>query len=154
MNSQYVFTELQAVALRFGVRRLASRMNTSAGTLYNKLSNTESTRRHKPSLADFIEIVEHSGDIAPLLALNRRLGCAAYPLPDVSACSDEALLDLVNKVQVEAGLVHGEMSAALDDGVVTAGEFAGFDREVSAWIAAILELRARFRGLVVHAPPR
>ncbi|WP_230368841.1 phage regulatory CII family protein [Paludibacterium denitrificans] len=151
-SSQDVFEELQRAASEFGVPRLAGLMGVHRGTLFNKLSNKDATSHHKPTLADFIQITAHSKNLQPLKALNSLFNCITYQLPDMSNVSDAALLDLVNKIYDEGGNVHRTMSEALEDGIVTPSEYKSFERDVHEWIAAILELRARFKGLVIHAP--
>lgn len=146
-----VFEALRETARQFGVDKLAGLMNVRRGTLFNKLSLTDNTSHHKPTLADFIQILSHSRDLQPLRALNSLFGCVTYQLPDLSQASDEALLDLVNKVHAEGGDVHREMGEALEDGSVSHDEFKAVDREIHEWISAILELRSRFKGLVIHA---
>lgn len=146
-----VFEEINRVARCFSIPKLASLMNVSKGALWNKFSNSENTRHHKVTLGDFIDVMRLSGDVRPLEVLASHFDCVIYRLPDLSNCSDEALLDLVNKVHAEGGDVHREMSNALADGIVTPEEYAAVHREVDEWLAAILELRARFKGLVVYA---
>ncbi|EEG08210.1 phage regulatory CII family protein [Pseudogulbenkiania ferrooxidans] len=146
-----VFEELQQAAHAFGVPKLAGLMKVHKGTLYNKVSLKKPNALHKPTLSDFIQILDYSRNLRPLKALNSLFNCVTYQLPDMSNVSDEALLDLVNQVHVEAGEAHRSMGDALDDGVVTLDEFKTVERDLHDWIAAILELRSRFKGLVIHA---
>ncbi|WP_024303341.1 phage regulatory CII family protein [Pseudogulbenkiania sp. MAI-1] len=146
-----VFDALRETARQFGVEKLAALMNVRRGTLFNKLSLKPTTAHHKPTLKDFIEILTHSRDLKPLRMLNTFFGCVTYQLPDLSQASDTALLDLVNRVHICGGDVHREIDEALDDGHVSAQDFQEFDVELQEWLAAILELRARFKGMVIHA---
>ena len=105
--------------------------------------------RHYTGLDEFIHILRHSQNLQPLQVLCRLFGGVFYRLPTLDCVSDSALLDIVNRVHAEGGDVHRAMSDALEDGVVTSDEFRNVDHELMDWIAAIIELRGRFRSLVV-----
>lgn len=142
-----VHGELQKAAMKFGIEKLAERMGANKGTLTNKL-NPNPISYHKPSLQDFVQVLELTGDLSPLRTLCRGLNGAFFALPDLSRLSDDELLDIVNRVQAEGGDVFRSMARGLADRRVCADDFADFDREWHEWLAAILELRARFRGMV------
>lgn len=141
-----VFEDLRIAAYAYGVPRLAALMGVPVGTLYNKLNLNESTH-HRPTLADFIQIVSHTTATAPMQSLCRLLGGAFYELPDMSHMGDDALLDIINRLHAEAGDVFRALGSALDDGHITVCEERAIDREVDHWLSAILELRARVRAM-------
>lgn len=148
LSDQDMHAALQKAAFNYGVDKLAAEMGLSAGTLYNKLSLNPDCR-HYTGLDEFIHILRHSQNLQPLQVLCRLFGGVFYRLPTLDCVSDSALLDIVNRVHAEGGDVHRAMSDALEDGVVTSDEFRNVDHELMDWIAAIIELRGRFRSLVV-----
>lgn len=147
--SPNVYEEVHRAAYGFGVERLAALMGMAPGTLYNKLNQSEATAHHKLTLADYVQILKFTGDPAPHHSLSAMVGQVSHQLPDMSDQSDEALLDIVNRVHIEGGDVHRELAAALAAPVVTADLARRIEREALQWVAAILELRARVNGMVV-----
>lgn len=151
-----VFELVRQAAYAYGVPKLAAKMGCQPGTLYNKLNNDEGCSHHKLTLQDFIQITTITGDTAPLQGLAGLFDCALYCLPDVSDLADDALLDMVNRVHTKGGQAHAAMAAALADGNVSAEEYAAYSAECREWLAAIVTLKRRFKGLVVvtHELPR
>lgn len=130
-----------------GIPGVAAKMGMNPRILYNKLSGDEDSY-HRLSVADFIRIWLVTGDLAPLNALARVMNCACFPVPDYTGLSDEALLDLLCKVNEEGGQWHGMLRHALADGAIDARERAELRREAYEWIGAIAEAEARLDGLV------
>lgn len=145
-----VYEVLRQISMSYGVPKLASQMGVSTGTLYNKLNLNDSSQLHKPTLADFTQIVSITHSTAPLQALCMLFSGVFYRLPDVKDFPNEALLEIVNQVHIKSGDVHGVMQNALSDGVVTPDEVKSFDKECQQWLAAILELKARFAELSIQ----
>ncbi|WP_054285749.1 phage regulatory CII family protein [Gulbenkiania mobilis] len=148
MQSHDVYEELRRESRQFGVEKLAAMMGMSPGTLYNKLNLNDTTAHHKITLADYIQIITFTRQAGPHRALSTMLGGVFHLLPDMSDKSDEALLDIVNRVHIEGGDVHRELAAALATPSVTRDQAARIEREALQWVAAILELRARVNGMV------
>ncbi|AXF86788.1 hypothetical protein DTO96_102544 [Ephemeroptericola cinctiostellae] len=145
-----VFAALRSVADDFGVRKLATLMDVAQGTLHNKLNPNDSSAHHKPTVSDLIQIVSHTANTAPIEALAALFGGVFYRLPDMAHCSDDALLALVNNVGAQVGAVHDVMAAAMADLVVTPAEFKLYQEQTHRTIAAFMELKARFKTLVVQ----
>lgn len=145
-----VFAALRQAANEVSIKRLALLMGVSEGTLYNKLNPNDSSAHHKPTVNDLIQIVSHSDNKAPIEALAALFGGVFFRLPDLSKTPDEELLTLVNQVGARVGGVHDAMAEALADLVVDPHEFKDFQVEVHLTIAAFLQLKARFKTLVVQ----
>lgn len=150
--SHDVYEELRHQAREFGIEKLAALMGVSLGTLYNKLNLSEATTHHKITLADYIQIVTFTKQPTPHYALSGMLGMAAFLLPDMRDQSDEALLDIVNRVHIEGGDVHRALATALAAPAITAEQAQRVRNESLQWIAAILELDARVQGMVSDEP--
>jgi hypothetical protein len=142
-----VFEALRSAAMHFGIPKLAKLMGAPVGVLYNKCN--PNTERNIFTLSDFIQISNITGSSVPMQALSHQMGGVFYPLPDMSDKSDSALLDIINNVHSEGGDVHRELSLALMDGKITEEEFVAINKEIQEWLAAILELRARVKFMVV-----
>lgn len=139
----------RSVAYAYGVPQLAAKMGMQIGTLYNKLNLDESCHHHKLSLQDLIHIMNITGDIRPLAAMAALFNHAVYCLPEQNGLADEALLDLVNKTQINAGVAHLAMAESLADGSVSPQEFARIARDCHEWLSAIIALKCRFKSMVV-----
>lgn len=144
-----VVFSLRQVAKDYGIEKMALAMGTAVGTLYNKLNLNDSSMHHKPTVADLVQITFIAKDTTPIETLARMFRGVFVKLPDMSKLPDEELLELVNRWGAEAGDVHDVMARALADGVVTADEFDEFRDQSYDAIAALLELKARFKTLVI-----
>lgn len=142
-----VFTALRTAAQDFGVNALAQRMRLAPGTLYNKLSMSENTTHHKINIADLIQIVEMTGRTEPIEALCHQAGGVFVLLPSRLLLSDEALLEILNQVYAEGGDTSRIMNQAFEDGRLSRTEFHELDRQIQAWVSAILQLRERLRSI-------
>ncbi len=129
-----------------GIPAVAARIGMSAGVLYNKLAGAEGSH-HKLTVADCQQIFLATGRIEHLQALARAMNCVAFPVPDMSKCSDEALLELLAKVHEESGSYHHLLRHVLQDGQIDRGELAAMNKQVFEWIGAIVEAHARVKGL-------
>lgn len=150
--SHDVYEELRRVAREFGVEKLAAMMGVSPGTLYNKLNLNDTTTHHKTTLADYIQIITFTKQASPHQALSAMLGGVFHLLPDMRNKSDEALLDIVNRVHIEGGDVHRALACALAGPAITTAQARVIDVESMQWVAAILELRSRVHGMVSDGP--
>lgn len=129
-----------------GIPAVAVKIGMKPGVLYNKLAGAEDSH-HKPTIQDFKLIHLATGRIDHLQALARGMGCVAFPIPDLSRCSDEALLDLVARIQVEEGEYHGLLSACLSDGEIDTADAQKLERALFDWLGAIVEAHTRVKGL-------
>lgn len=129
-----------------GIPGVAEKIGYPPGVLYNRLSGSEDPQ-HRPSVADYKRIHLATGRIDHLQALARIMGCVAFPIPDLSACSDEALLDMVSRANEEEGEYYELMRRALADGEIDAKEAADLDRKVLEWVGAVIELHNRVKGV-------
>ncbi len=145
-----VFAALRGAADDFGIRKLATLMDVAQGTLYNKLNPNDSSAHHKPTVSDLIQIVSHTHNTAPIESLSALFGGVFYRLPSMTHYTNEDLLALVNHAGAQVGAVHDVMAEAMADLVVTPAEFKRFQEQTHRTIAAFMELKARFRTLVVQ----
>ena len=143
-----VYAAMRTAALDFGIDELAAKMHTAIGTLYNKLNLNDTTAHHKITLADYIQIITFTRQAGPHQALSAMLGGVFHLLPNMRDQSDEALLDIINRIHIEGGDVHRELAHAISMPKFTREQAALIDRESLEWVAAILELRARVNGMV------
>lgn len=145
-----VYAAAQRVCQDFhaeGIPAMAAKMGVPAGTLYNKL-NPHETSHHKLTVQDLGLITLISGDYRALQAYCRTLNAVCFPVPDLHAVSDAALLELVAKVHEQCGAFHAELRKSLEDGKFTPQEFARMRARELEWIGAIVEATARLEGLV------
>lgn len=138
-----VFGALRAAVLSTDVPALARKMGVSTGVLYGKINPDD--EHHKPTLANFIQVIDHTGNTKPLTALCRLFNGAFVPLPDLSHLNDNALLEIVCRINAEGGHVFHTLNESLEKDGISPDESRRIDAEVDHWIAAILELRARTR---------
>lgn len=150
-----VFEATRTAAYGYGIPKLAAKMGIQPGTLYNKLNNDEGCAHHKLTLQDLIQIISVTGDTRPLAGLAALFDHALYPLSPLSRMSDDALLDLVNRIQINGGTAAATLSDALADGRVDAGEYAAFAQDCRQWLSAIITLKLRCKDMVVviHEQP-
>lgn len=146
--SHDVYEDLRQVARKFGVEKLAAMMGISPGTLYNKLNLNDTTTHHKTTLADYIQIITVTKQVSPHQALSAMLGGVFHLLPDMHDQSDEALLDIINRIHMEGGDVHRALANALATPGISKAQARVIDVEAMQWVAAILELRSRVQGMV------
>lgn len=130
-----------------GVPAVAVKMGVSAGVLYHKLT-ADDEAHHKLTVRDCILIFLVTGEVGHLQALARVMNCVAFQVPDFTGLSDQALLDLVCKLNEEAGQFHGVLGNAIADGKIDAGEYRQLRREAYEWIGAIVEADRRLEGMV------
>lgn len=144
-----VFELTRQVAYSYGVVKLAAKMGINAGTLYNKLNTDDSCTHHKLSVQDLIHIIGITGDMTPLAAFAALFDHALYRLPQHNNTADDALLDLVNQTQINAGTAHLAMAEALADGCISPQEFGRIALGCHDWLSAIVTLKCRFKSMVV-----
>jgi len=134
-------------AFEGGIPKVAELIGTSAGVLYNKLAEGDGTPHHKLTVQDMQLIFLATGRIEHLQAQARGMNCVAFPVPDFSKCSDEALLELLAKVHEEGGSYHHLLRHCLQDGRIDRGELGELNKQVFEWVGAIVEAHARVKGL-------
>lgn len=136
-----VFEALRTTVQAFGVGEMAQLMGISAGVLYAKINLHD--EHHKPGLADLIQVMKFSGDTTPLTELCRVFNGVFVSLPDLSHLNDNALLEIVNRINAEGGDVFRVLAKSLEKDGIDHTEQREIDREIDHVIAAYLELRAR-----------
>lgn len=134
------------VVHEFGVERLAARTGTAAGTIYNKALATDSGH-HKPTLADALIWSQITGDLRIAHAFCHTLGGVFIEIDHLKRHSDDALLDLVLRTEVEHGDFARALQAALADGRISAQDYEDLHREAYEAISAFLELLSRLEGM-------
>ena len=130
-----------------GVQALAAKLGTPAGTLYNKLNPHES-QHHKLTLQDVIQISSITGDLRLLKSLAQTLGCICFPVPNLDQVSDEALLDLINKIGAEGGDFYRAVNSALQVRFPVQHDVERIHKEGLEFIGAIVEAMVRTEGLL------
>ena len=139
-----------------GVEALAQRVGRGAQVLRNKVTLDHVQhglrRSHEPTLADVSAITRVTGGLRVVEALAGEVGAVVMRLPNVPACGDDALLDLVLGCNRELGEMCKEIGTALEDGQITPDEYERINRESLQSVTAQLELLERLRGLVVDRP--
>lgn len=144
-TAAYAFTD--PATAEEGPAALAAKMGVPAGTLYNKLNPHESSH-HKLTVQDLVQIVGITGDLAILKALCRTFGCICFPVPNLANVSDEALLELVNKIGIEGGDFFKAINGALSRKNCAAKDIAVIHKEGMEYIGAIAEAMERTKGLL------
>ena len=129
-----------------GVPALAPRMGTTPGVLWNKLNPNDV--HHRLTLVDFILINELTGRLEALKALNHLHGCVCFPVPNLAQVSDEALLELVNRIGAEGGDFFRAINEALGARRCCPREIARIHKEGMEFIGAIAETMERTRGIL------
>lgn len=148
-----VMEAARGLVLDFDPAHLSALTGTPAGTLYNKVSDNPENN-NKPTLAEGIvwtNLAVASG-VADSLRIPRAFAQACggvfVPLHGLGAVSDEALLDLVLRRGVEQGEFDEALSKCLEDGRISAEDYALLHREGFEAIGAFLELLYRLEGMV------
>lgn len=129
-----------------GAVGLAAKLGKNPGTFLNKVNPGQET--HQLTLGEAVEMQAISGDHRILHAMAAVLGEACFPLPDLSDLSDQALLELINRIGAEGGDFHREINHSLSDNRICAREFARIEDEAMQFIAAIGEAVARMKGMI------
>lgn len=141
------FDAFRQLCYTFGVVELAQQMGLKPGTLYNKADADEETH-HQPSLRDVVLATRLTQDTRVLDALDEHFGRAAFDVNSLAVKSDEALLDLLNVLDVEKGHFHAALRDALSDKRFKASEFIRVRSEAFDIVSALMTLVARLEGLV------
>ncbi|OWW18439.1 hypothetical protein AYR66_07565 [Noviherbaspirillum denitrificans] len=129
---------------------MAKRMGMSVAVLRNKLApgiKTHHVNDEEDSL--IIEFSQEANVEEPcraLIAKNYRHGLIAFPMPAVQHLSDDDLTHALCRAMKECSDVTASASSALADGRVTAAELDQLEKETQEALAAIVELRERYRA--------
>ncbi len=141
------FEAFRQLAYAHGVAELAQQMGLKPGTLYNKADADEDTH-HQPSLRDVVLATRLTGDMRVLDALNESFGRAAFDLNDCGEKSDEALMDLLNGLDVQKGEFHKALRNAFADKRFEIHEFVLVRAEAFQMVSALMTLVNRLEGLI------
>lgn len=136
-----VFEAFRDVVRQFGVSEMAQLIGISAGVLYAKINLHD--EHHKPLLSELIQVMKFSSDTTPLVELCRVFNGVFVSLPDLSHLNDNALLEIVTRINAEGGDVFRVLAKSLEKDGINHTEQREIDREIDHVIAAYLELRAR-----------
>lgn len=140
-----------------GIEALAARMQMSSPVMRNKLA--PGIHSHHINDEEDSLIIEYSVEARvpdpyrALIAKNFRHGLIAFPMPSIDHMSDQDLTQLLCRVMKEVGEVMASASAALADGRITSQELDDLEKEIQEAMAAIVELRERYRARADGAGP-
>lgn len=137
----------RAVVYDYGVKRLAGELLMKTGTLYNK-ADADADSHHQPTLRDVVAVTRTTGDHRILDSLDRMFNRAAYDVTSGLEVSDEALLDLLCKVNSENGAMHRALTDGLSDGRFSRGELSAVRLEAFELVTSVLTFLHRLEGLV------
>lgn len=143
LSPQVAFRE---VVERYGYAEMAAAIVMTKGTLQNKC-NTDEDSHHKPTLKDVVDVTRVSNDTSVIVSLARMFGLATYELvPGLG--SDEALLELLCKVNSENGAMHAALHKGYSDGKFSMDDFRAVRGEAYDVICAVLDFVQRLEGNV------
>lgn len=128
-----------------GAVGLAARLDKNPGTFLNELSPGCDTA--KLGLGTAVAMSLAANDFRILHAFADTCGHLAFPKPDLSNVSDQALLDLWFARDEAAGRFAETVRRALADGGISAAEFSEIKAAAYRYAAAVLEIVARLEGL-------
>ncbi|WP_290906262.1 phage regulatory CII family protein [Aquabacterium sp.] len=131
----------------YGVKALAALLVMKPGTLYNKC-DADDDSHNQPTLRDIVRVTRATGNMVILDSLDRMFNRAAYDLTPCLQISDEALLELLCKVNSENGAMHAALTKGLADGKFTQTEMRAVRGEAFELITAVLTFLQRLEGLV------
>lgn len=143
-----VFEAAYRVAHDFpgGATALAARMGKNPGTLMNELNPSQ--EGHKLGVGDATAMQAISGDHRILHAMAHTLGEVCFRVPDLHRVSDDALLEHINAIGVEAGQFHAAIRQALQYRKFTREDYKHVRQEAMDYIAAIAEALGRMEGMI------
>lgn len=130
-----------------GPQELAPLVNLRYGTLMNK-ANPE-MRDHQFTVRQAISIQAAQRKFLMLYAEARLLKHVCVPLGQFPNASDVELLNLYAKYHEEVGQTAKAISDSLADGKITRAEYDKIEQEAFEDAAAMFDLLARIKGLVV-----
>ncbi|GJH05011.1 phage regulatory CII family protein [Paraburkholderia terrae] len=142
-----ILDTLHAVAHDYkgGCESLAPRVNMSAAVLRSKVNpNTET---HKPTLIDAVQITDMADDDRVLEAWARHRGFALVKMPDVTGCSDGAIVELMGEAWSTHGEVGKQICKTLEDGRVEEKEVARVEASIYKHAQVLFNISARLRGM-------
>jgi hypothetical protein len=135
------------VVYRYGVKAMATRLLMKPGTLYNK-ADADVDTHHQPTLRDVVRVTEASGDMLILDSLDRMFNRAAYDVTAGLVVSDQALLDLLCRVNSESGAMHRALTDGYEDGRFSSEDLQAVRGEVFDLVTAAMTFLQRLEGLV------
>jgi hypothetical protein len=135
------------VVHEFGVKKLAEILLMKPGTLYNK-ADADAGSHHQPTLRDIVDVTRATGDCRVLDSLDRLFNRAAYDLTPGMYVSDEALLELLCRVNSDNGAMHRTLKSGLEDGRFTREELSAVRSEAFELITSVLTFLHRLEGMV------
>lgn len=128
-----------------GAVGLAKKMGRNPGTFLNQLNPEQENA--KLGLGEAVAMTIAAADYRILNAFADTCGHVAFPKPDFSRVSDASLLEMILKRDRAEGEFAQVLAKSLDNGQVSADEFAAIQREGYEAAAATFELVERLKGL-------
>lgn len=129
-----------------GAVALGQLVNIKPAVLSNKVNPTIDTHHLMVDEAIAVQAVTH--DYRILYAEAAMLGHVCIRLADYRGVSDVELLNAYARLHTELGETAAAISAALEDGRISRGEFNRIDAEMQEDVRAQYELRARLEAVV------
>jgi hypothetical protein len=142
-----ILDTLHAVAHAYkgGCESLAPRIGMSAAVLRSKVNpNTET---HQATLMNAVQITEMADDDRVLEAWARDRGYALVKMPNVEACSDAAIVELMGEAWSTHGQVGQEICKTLEDGRVDTKEVDGVEKKIFKHAQVLFSIASRLRGM-------
>jgi hypothetical protein len=140
-----------------GIEILAKRMCMSVAVLRNKLApgiKTHHINDEEDSLIiEYCQEANVPDPLRGLIAKNYRHGLIAFPMPSVDHMDDSSLTELLCRTMKECADVMASASKAIQDKRITQQEIEDLEKEVQEALAAIVELRERYRTRAAGDPP-
>ncbi|MDP1886630.1 phage regulatory CII family protein [Polaromonas sp.] len=136
----------RAVVHGYGVEAMANALLMVEGTLHNKC-NADEDSHHKPTMQDVVNVTRVSGDHRILESLDRMFNRAGYDL-NAGPVSDEALLELLCRVNSESGAMHHALHKGLAQDDFSLNDLYLVRSEAFDLINAVLNFVQRLEGLV------
>lgn len=117
----------------------AKEIGTTPGTLKNKLTMTNTTNDF--TLAEYIHILEITGDYSSLKYICEMFGFIMQSTEPQTAAGNETLNELTDEMQIECGESFAVVKQALKDKVVSSDEKSSMIKELNDNIEASMKLR-------------
>jgi hypothetical protein len=128
-----------------GCESLAPRMGLSANVLRNKVDPRKDS--HKLTLDEAVRMSDMAEDDRVLEAWARHRGFALVKMPDVTGCSDGAIVELMGEAWSTHGEVGKQICKTLEDGRVEEKEVARVETSIYKHAQVLFNISARLRGM-------
>lgn len=138
METEQIYDLLDAAAKKYPIKALAPEIDKAESTLRNELTRQEG---YKLGLSTMILIMQKTGDLTALDAVETMFNRAAFPIPTANSLTPTPLMMKISKLSKEFSECVGELAKSLeDDGKVTGKELDRCIKENKDLIKACLEL--------------